>query len=270
MEKNNMTQKKFDYEEFNKRYDKFKKNNLPTPFWDEERQTLEYVYFYNAKLNADNEEKELMVHNNLLDALGEIALTNVCYPYTTKYIESWLENGKLIRKSVVRSFHSHSFEEVVESLYSAPESFSIAKDEEQFYSKRELEYLRRVQKYLLFIGMKDLELKKAPVSRYRNKLHAKYEHAKLYSFNDFALSKMLSGERNFIVKNWFENHQDRIYKKKEYQALITDKEDNFKMFVEFTHEEIKTYQEIKKLYKNDELKDSDKVIVIYFKILETF
>lgn len=42
------------------------------------------------------------------------------------------------------------------------------------------------------------------------------------------------------------------------------------MFVEFTHEEIKTYQEIKKLYKNDELKDSDKVIVIYFKILETF
>lgn len=46
MEKNNMTQKKFDYEEFNKRYDKFNKNNLLTPFWDEERQTLEYVYFY--------------------------------------------------------------------------------------------------------------------------------------------------------------------------------------------------------------------------------
>ena len=29
--------------DFNSRYDKFKENNLPTPFWDEERQTLEYV-----------------------------------------------------------------------------------------------------------------------------------------------------------------------------------------------------------------------------------
>ena len=38
--------KEGDYKEFIKRYDQFKKNNLPTPFWDEERQTLEYVYFY--------------------------------------------------------------------------------------------------------------------------------------------------------------------------------------------------------------------------------
>ena len=31
--------------EFLKRYDKFKKNNLPTPFWDDERQIFEYVSF---------------------------------------------------------------------------------------------------------------------------------------------------------------------------------------------------------------------------------
>lgn len=31
--------------EFLKRYDKFKKNNLPTPFCDDERQIFEYVSF---------------------------------------------------------------------------------------------------------------------------------------------------------------------------------------------------------------------------------
>lgn len=263
---------KFNYEEFNKRYDKFKKNNLPTPFWDEKRQTLEYVYFYNGKsvINSKEAKNELEVHKNLSEALGEIALTGFYYPYTTRYIESWLENEKLVRKSVVGHFHSHSFEEVVESLYMTPESFKIAKDEEQFYSKQELKYLRRVQKYLLFIGLKDIGLNKAPVSRYRNKIHSKYENALIYSFDDFALSKILSGERNFRVIQWNEKYQVKTYKKKEYQALITDKEDNFKMFVEFTHEEVKTYKEIKKVYKNDELKDSDKVIVIYFDILEKF
>ena len=85
----------------------------------------------------------------------------------------WKENGKYIKKSVVGHSHAHSFEEVVSALYSSPESFSIAKDEEQYYSKQELEYLRRVQKYLLFIGMKDLEKQKVPVSRYRNKIHSK-------------------------------------------------------------------------------------------------
>ena len=43
--------KKFEYNEFVKRYNKFKKNNLPTPFWDSERQTLEYVYFDNIWQN---------------------------------------------------------------------------------------------------------------------------------------------------------------------------------------------------------------------------
>ena len=38
---------KKEYQEFMKRYEKFKKNNLPTYFWDEERQTYEYVYYDN-------------------------------------------------------------------------------------------------------------------------------------------------------------------------------------------------------------------------------
>lgn len=38
--------KKRKYNEFMKRYDKFKNNNLPTPFWYNERKTLEYVKYW--------------------------------------------------------------------------------------------------------------------------------------------------------------------------------------------------------------------------------
>ncbi len=37
--------KKFDYKTFCERYAKFRKNNLPTPFWDRERQVLEFVFY---------------------------------------------------------------------------------------------------------------------------------------------------------------------------------------------------------------------------------
>ncbi len=32
-----------EYQKFIKRYDKFKDNNLPTPFWDEERQVPKFI-----------------------------------------------------------------------------------------------------------------------------------------------------------------------------------------------------------------------------------
>ena len=35
---------KFDYNEFNKRYDKFKKNNLLTPFYDNERLMNMFIF----------------------------------------------------------------------------------------------------------------------------------------------------------------------------------------------------------------------------------
>lgn len=42
------------------------------------------------------------------------------------------------------------------------------------------------------------------------------------------------------------------------------------MLVEFTYKEVKLYKDIKNVYKRDDLKDNDKVIVNYFKILEIF
>lgn len=261
------------FKEFNKRYDRFNKNNLPTPFWDEERQTLEYVYFYNGKspLNFEEAKNELNVNRSLTDALGEIAYTGFYYSFTTKYIKRYRKDGKLVTETVVGHDHAHSFEEVVSCLYDSPESFSISRDEEQFYSKQELEYLRRVQKYLLFIGMKDLETSKPPVSRYRNKTHSKYENAFIYRFTDDALKRIMNKERDFRAIKWYPEHsKDRTYEPNEYRALITDMEDNFKMFVEFTYEEVKLYKDIKSICERFDLKDDDKVILDHFKILEIF
>ena len=187
--------KESDYKEFIKRYDQFKKNNLPTPFWDEERQTLEYVYFYNGKsiYNSKKAKGELEVYPNLTEALSDIAFIGFYYPFTGKHMMTWRENGKLVQKAVVEHDHAHSFEEVVKALYTSPESFYIASDEEQYYSKQELIYLRRVQKYLLLIGMKDLEVGEVSNSRFQNKIHAKYENVFIYRFSDDALKDILNG-----------------------------------------------------------------------------
>ena len=263
----------FDYKEFEKRYDKFKKNNLPTPFFDVERQTFEYIYFYNGKsiFNSEEAKDSLEVNTSLIKSLEEIAFTGFYYPFTCKMLRGWRENGKTIREFTVGHSHAHSFEEVVEHLYNSPESFSISKEEKEFYSKQELEYLRRVQKYLLFIGLKDVETEKIPVSRYRNKIHKKYENACIYRFSDETLKNVLNGKRNFRVIDWYPEYSgDKVYQSKEYQALIVDKEDNFKLFVEFTKEEAKEYKDIKQVCKLDNLKDEDKIIVFTFKILERY
>ena len=259
--------------EFDKRYDIFKKNNLPTPFWDDERKVSEYVYFYNGKsiLNFEDVKNQLEVNSSLVEALGNIACTGLYYSFTSKYIKSWRENGKIVKDVVVAHNHAHSFEEVVRVLYDSPESFSIAKDEEEFYSKQELNYLRRVQKYLLFIKMKDLETIKSPASRYRNKKHSKYESAFIYKLDDEAIKNIINGKRNFKVNEWYPEYSgNEIFKPKSYQALIVDKEDNFKLFVEFTKRESKNYKDIKDVCTIENLKDNDKLIVTYFKILEMF
>ncbi len=263
--------KKKEYEKFIERYDKFKKNNLPTPFWDDERQVFEYVYFYNGKsiFNTNETQDELEVSSGLTEPLGEIAYTGFYYPFTDRHL-SW-RAGEENPKTVVGHNHAHSFEEVVRYLYDSPESFSIAKDEEEFYSKQELEYLRRVQKYLLFIGMQDVKTRKTPIGRYRNKRHSKYENALIYKYSNFNLEKKLNGECDFRVIKWYPEYKEpRTYKPGEYRALLTDEEDNFKMFVEFTQEEVKLYKDIKKVCQKKDINDNDKVILVHFKILEKF
>jgi uncharacterized protein YhfF len=119
--------------------------------------------------------------------------------------------------------------------------------------------------------MKDLKTEKVPISRYRNKIHHKYEYAYIYKYSDDILRNILNGKVNFKVSNWYSEYDgNKKYNPKEYQALIVDENNNFKLFVEFTHRDLKTYKDIKKVYLKEGLNDDDKVIVNYFKILERF
>ena len=260
--------KKSEYKEFMKRYDKFKNNNLPTPFWDEERQTLEFVNIGNRKtiFNFGEADNKMEIYNNLTEALENIADTSFYYSYTTKYQKLTNEGIKF----VVGKTHAHSFENVVRDIYQSPESFRISHDEEEFFSKQELRYLKKLQKYLLFIGLKDINSNKITVTRYRNKLHEKYKNAHIIYLDDNILNNILNDKINFLIFKCYDIYEPKTYTKGEYQELITDKDYNFKLFIEYTYDEIKLYKDIKDIYHVDNLNDCDKVIVRYFKILDKF
>lgn len=206
------------YSEFLKRYDKFKKNNLPTPFWDDERMTFEYVYFYHYNERKTGKcEERLEVSPNLTEALGEIVYTGFYYPFIAKKLRLWHENGEEKRQLVIGPTHAHSFEEVVRALYEAPESFAIRPEDEKFYSEQERKYLEKVKNYLLFLGLTDRETPKFPVARYRNKKQAKYEDAYIYTVKDKTLRDILAGKINFRVIDWYPEHgEERVYKPGEY------------------------------------------------------
>lgn len=256
--------KKHELIEFEKRYEKFKKNNLPTPFFDDERQTFEYVYYFNSFFNNDS-GKFPNVKCMLTDALADIAFTELYYSFNCKIIAYTKDSVKII----YGHRHAHSFEEVVSHLYNFPESFSIPKEDEKFYSEQELHYLRKVQKYLLFIGLKDIsETKKIPVSRYRNKNQEKYGNLRIYRVNNSILKQMLAKKLNFMVFKWFSDYSKNFFI--DNKVLIADGEDNIKLLIKFTKEETKLYKEIKNIYPKKDFKDDDKVIIAHFKILKEF
>ena len=61
-----------------------------------------------------------------------------------------------------------------------------------------------------------------------------------------------------------------IDKPKEYTSLIVDENENFKLLLEFTKSEIKDYKEIKKVYQDKNIKEDEKVNILYFKVIEIF
>lgn len=77
------------YKEFKKKYERFKQNNLPTSFWDDERQVLEYVYFglYVDRMNGEC-HAQFRIERTWTDSLGDIAGIGFYYPYTSKYFTS--------------------------------------------------------------------------------------------------------------------------------------------------------------------------------------
>lgn len=243
---------KFDYQTFNKRYEKFKKNTLPTPFWDRERQVLEYVCY---------ENEHLCVYNNLTDSF--LDRFSLFYPFNCAVttMEGTREIGYC---------HEHTFEAVVRDLYYYPESFSISKKDEVHYTKRELSYLKLLKSYFLFIGLKDVEDSNR-VSRYRSKLEKKYQKALILQLDNREINNIIKGKRTFFaVKKTKYNKDIRQYKEGELQYLVIDNKYNFRLLIEYVENKKQKYHEIKKQVKVTGAKDNEYVIVKYFKVLEIF
>ena len=221
-----MNEKQF--QQFMMRYEKFKKNNLPTPFYDEERMVKEFVYKPEYKIWGNSSyNQEIKIFDNITEALGDVTWNSFYYSYSCRF--GLNENNEKISLHS----HAHSFNEVVMDLYNYPESFKVSKDEEEFYSKQELAYLKRVQKYLLFIGMKDNDFKNKN-TRYRNKLHRKYGHAIIHKYSKSVINSIILGKCNFMVTEWYDNSS---YDKDidPFDALIIDEEYNFRLYVKYIH-----------------------------------
>ena len=252
-----------EFQKFMKRYDKFKKNNLPTLFYDEERRTREYVYKPEYKTwDGTAYHQDIKVFDNITEALSDVTYASFYYSYSCRF--GLNENNEKVSLHT----HAHSFDEVVRDLYDYPESFKISKAEEEFYSKQELGYLKRVQKYLLFIGMKDNDFK-SKNTRYRNKLHKKYGHAIIHKYPKKTINDILLDKCNFRVTEWYDSS---IYDKDidPFDALIIDDDYDFRLYVKYVHWEVKKYKEIKDIYEIKNFKDNDNVVVTYFEILEKF
>lgn len=262
----------FDYKLFSKRYKKFNDCNLPVPFWDDERQVREYVY-YEDRENLE-EWNNYNISDSIFESLSNIACTGLYYSFTCGgYIE---ENEKFIKK--VEHNHAHSFDEVVRYLYDYPESFNISREEEEYYSKQELKYLRRIQKYLLFIGFKDIGEPRYDedgcyiwdYSRYNNKLQEKYKKCRIITCKEDTINSINNGDKKYFV---FVTSYPELYKdeeKKNDEALIVDDQDNFKFYIKYSYYKKCKYKDIKDIYINDTLKQEDTVILEYFDVVEKY
>lgn len=248
--------KKFDYKTFNERYEKFKKNNLPTPFWDKERQVLEFVCY-----EKDWYQGGFNISNNITDSF--ISKFDLYYPFNSIIVTKEGEKK-------VGACHEHTFENVVRDLYNYPVSFNIPRKDESYYSKQELSYLKLLKNYLLFVGLTDLP-DNVKVARYRNKLVKKYQQAMILKLDNRQINDIIKGKCSFFaIKKNKHNKDIKKYAKGELQYLIVDDKYNFRLFIEYVEKKKQKYQEVKKQVKVLKTKDTDEVMVYYFKILEIF
>lgn len=245
-----------EYELFSKRYDKFIKYNLPYPFYDIERQTLEYVYkTRDYDLENKKHDEYVQVSDTLEYALDDIAGESLYFPYNTKLSEDKIGHS-----------HAHSFEEVINEMYNFPESFSIDDEDQEYYSKQELRYLFRVQNYLLSIGLKDNDKNK---DRYFNEIRETHIGEFFHTVSDVALAAIESGSVNYIVRKYrkeFPRTLDYLVGKR---LVLRNLDGVLKYQIEFTGLELKPYKEVKDLFKLDVL-DDDLVEIQYFNIINRY
>ena len=121
------------------------------------------------------------------------------------------------------------------------------------------------------MGMKDVTELHPKVSRYRNKKYDKYKHAIVHHLSNERVNDIINKKLNFVVNTLYpgyENYSREYFS--HFDALIIDDNEEFRMLVEYTKEEIKKYKDVKDAYPVKDLKDDDKVLVVYLEVKEVF
>ena len=253
-----------------KKYQRFKHNNLPTPFFDKERLKFELILPLSNNIESYS---DIEIYKSYESALSDLAYTGLYYPYTCKLITRRInpDTNEEYDKAEIRHLHSHNFEELLQDLYDYPESFSISSDDEKFYSTQELYYINNVKQYLLFIGLKDASSPKPSITRYRSKKQNKYGSYPIHHISNNLLNDILNNKVDYyITLHDGYNPINEDFKEGEFKALLVDENSNFKLLVELTKIRYGKYNDYKKYVKSDNSKDAEMVRISYFNIVERF
>ena len=126
--------------------------------------------------------------------------------------------------------HGHSFEDVIHALYYFPEHFHIPEDSLHEYSAQELKYLKRLQSYLLFIGLKNIqpceteeEMDIQKKNRANNEKALKYSQYSFYEPEETRLNNILKGKYCYFIKPEWKDNKDE-YLKEKYLLINSEQE----------------------------------------------
>ena len=241
-----------------KRYKKFRKCSIPYPFYDQKRNTFEWVNYG---------KKDYDIDESLFFALSRKANTGLVYHYQANIFCRNKKNEKPNYR--IKVSHCHSFDEVVRYLYMHPDTFVIPKEYLSEYSTQELINLKRIQNYLHIIGLRDekrskelsevsstlddlynkdkktlrdvfkiykynvLEkklIKKEKLSRYENKKAIEYKNYRtMFEDNDEIVKEILKEERDYRIFRRYSRVGERYF--------LIDKNDNYRAILEFIEED---------------------------------
>ena len=182
------------------RYKKFKNCSIPYQFYDNKRNTFEWVMY-------DNNTSEYKISNNLQKALENNINYNLIYHYKAKIYGREKSNQEMKYRMMVS--HCHSFDEIIAKLY-YPETFEIPKEYLNEYSKQELDFLKQLKNYLKLIELKDYKIsekstnkkitQKENLMRYENSKAKEYSMIKPIWFKDITTAlAIINGTKDYMI-----------------------------------------------------------------------
>lgn len=235
----------------NKRYKKFKNCSLPYPFWDKKRDTFEWVYYDESRVAGYD------IQNSLYEALGNVSSSGVTYHYEAFMYGRKNPEQKEAKYQMMES-HCHSFDEIVNRVYTYPESFRIPDNYLEEYSKQELCCLKKMQGYLKAIGLPD-EKESSEIKALNEKWN-EIDNKKKKNLKDrfFLLrySKKWEKLREKERLERYNNEKALLYRS--YYPLYTEKNGIAEAYLNGK----KNYILRRKYYFDDETKIGDKFMVV--------